>query len=295
MKCDLHVHSWYSGPCDTPVLSRLCRECYTDPEMLHALLRRRGMDLVTITDHDSIAGAARIRNHPEVFLSEELTCRMPTGTTVHIGVYDLLERQHEQLQRRKNDLVALLVYLTERRIFFSINHVFSSLTGPRHREDFAWFETYFPAVETRNGQMLGTLNRRAERLARLWAKAEIGGSDAHTSASAGKTYTEVPGAQTKHEFFDGLRAGSGRVVGEPGGYAKLTRDLLLLSVEAMREKWWTPLLGPLTLAVPVFTLLNYATETAFGHSWAWRVFRELGNRHRPFELWMSESAWGEKG
>jgi len=295
MKCDLHVHSWHSGQCDTAVFNRFCRESYNDPEELHSLLRRRGMDLVTITDHDSIEGAARISRHPDVFLSEELTCRMPSGTTVHIGVYDLTERQHEQIQRRRNDLVALLVYLTERRLFFGINHVFSSLTGRREREDFAWFESYFPAIETRNGQMLDGLNRHAARLARLWAKAEIGGSDAHTRASAGRTYTEVRGARTKQEFLDGLRAGRGRVGGEAGGYVKLTRDVLLVAVEAMREKRWTGLLGPLTLAVPAVTLVNYTREMAFGRLWAARIFGELRNWHRPLRLGMLESVWGEEG
>lgn len=61
MKCDLHVHSWHSGPCDSRLLSRFCRESYTDPEELHRLLRRQGMDLVTITGHDSIDGAGRGR------------------------------------------------------------------------------------------------------------------------------------------------------------------------------------------------------------------------------------------
>jgi predicted metal-dependent phosphoesterase TrpH len=288
MKCDLHVHSWHSGPCDTPVLSRFCRESYSDPEHLHSLLRQRGMDLVTITDHDSIEGAARLLRHRDVFLSEELTCRMPSGTTVHLGVYDLTEHQHEQIQRRRNDLVALLIYLTERRLFFSINHVFSSLTGPRAREDFAWFENYFPAIETRNGQMLDGQNRHAANLARLWSKAEIGGSDAHTSASAGTTYTEVRGARTKQEFLDGLRAGRGRVGGEAGGYAKLTRDVLLIAAEAMREKWWTALLGPLTLAVPVVTLLNYTRESAFGRKWARRVFQEQRIRHHSFRVVLGE-------
>jgi hypothetical protein len=39
---------------------------------------------------------------------------------------------------------------------------------------------------------------------------------------------------------DGGRAAGGweRVDGETGGYAKLTRGLLLSAAEAMRERWW---------------------------------------------------------
>ena len=125
MKCDLHVHSYYSGACTTPFVKMFCRESYNDPQQVYDLLARRGMNLFTLTDHDSIEGAERLRANPNFFVSEELTCRMPSGNEVHIGVYDITERQHIQLQQRRNDLVSLLMYLTERRLFFSVNHMFS--------------------------------------------------------------------------------------------------------------------------------------------------------------------------
>ena len=155
---------------------------------------------------------------------------MPSGTEVHIGVYDFHERQHAQLLQRRNDLVALLMYLTERRIFFSINHVFSSVTGRRESEDFAWFQEYFPAIETRNSHMLEATNGYAASLAAQWDKIAIGGSDAHALASVGTAYTEVPGARDKEEFFAGLQSGKGVVAGESGCFAKLTRDVFLIGV-----------------------------------------------------------------
>lgn len=237
------------------------------------------MDLVTITDHDSIEAADLLRRYPNVFVSEELTCRMPSGTEVHIGVYDLNERQHKQLQQRRNDLVSLLMYLTERHLFFSINHVFSSLTGPREREDFAWFEEYFPAIETRNGHMLPRANAAAERLARQWEKIGIGGSDSHALPSVGTTYTEVPGARDKDEFFEGLRHGLGRVRGESGCFTKLTRDVLMISAELMRAKAWTTLLSPLALLIPAITFLNYRDEHAFARRWASQILGEPDGRH----------------
>lgn len=284
MKCDLHVHSYYSGTVESKFLN-FCRESYSDPEELYQQLRRRGMDLMTVTDHDSIDGAALLAHHSDFFISEELTCTMPSGTTVHIGAYDLTERQHLELQRRRNDLLALLVYLSERRIFFSINHIFSGLTGPRDAEDFVWFEQYFPAVETRNGQMLQLMNERAESLARRWRKIELGGSDAHAQASAGTTWTEVFGARTKEEFFARLREGRGRTVGENGGYAKLTRDVFLIARDAVREKRWPALLAPLALAIPAVTLANYGRELWFGRRWAARICNPERARRQP--LWIS--------
>jgi membrane-associated phospholipid phosphatase len=73
MRCDLHVHSWYSGRADVPVLGHVGRECYSDPGDVYEHARRRGMDLVTLTDHDSIEGALRLAHLPATFVSEEVT------------------------------------------------------------------------------------------------------------------------------------------------------------------------------------------------------------------------------
>jgi predicted metal-dependent phosphoesterase TrpH len=277
----MHVHSYFSGMCTTPFARRFCRESYNDPVEIYSLLSRRGMNLFTLTDHDSIDGAEKLRRNPNFFLSEELTCRMPSGTEVHIGVYDIHERQHAQLQQRRNDLVSLLMYLTERKLFFSINHVFSGLTGLREREDFAWFEQYFPAIETRNGHMLERANANAARLAKHWEKIEIGGSDAHAMASAARAYTEVPGAHDKEKFFAGLRAGLGLVHGESGSFSKLTVDVLQIAWELMREKAWTRLMAPLALFIPVITYLNYVDERKFLRHWSAQLFGTSVSRKRP--------------
>src|ERR1019366_7530785 len=80
MKCDLHVHTLHSGMCTVPVFRRICRESYSDPGEVYATLKRRGMDLVTVTDHDSIDSSERLRRHPDFFLSEEVTCHTSRGT-----------------------------------------------------------------------------------------------------------------------------------------------------------------------------------------------------------------------
>lgn len=196
---------------------------------------------------------------------------MPSGTEAHIAVYDITERQHVQLQQRRNDLPALLAYLDEEENFFSINHVFSCLTGARRAEDFQWFQDYFRALEARNGAMLARQNEDSEELARQWRKCTTGGSDAHAAASAGRTYTEVPDARNKDEFQTGLRAGKARVGGDSGSYLKLTRDIWLIGIEMVRENHWKALLAPLALLVPGFTFFNYICERRFGQRWAEEV------------------------
>jgi predicted metal-dependent phosphoesterase TrpH len=286
VKCDMHVHTYFSGACTTPAVARhFCRESYSDPRDVYSELGRRGMSLFTLTDHDSIEGAEKLRGHRDFFLSEEVTCRMPSGTEVHVGVYDFHERQHAQLQRRRNDLVSLVMYLTERRLFFSINHVFSSVTGRRDPDDFLWFRRYFPAIETRNSHMLEQANGHAAALATRWQKIAIGGSDAHALPSVGTAYTEVCGARDKEDFFAGLRNGMGRVAGESGHFTKLTRDVFLIAFEMMREKHWTALLAPLAVLLPAITYLNYRDERAFCREWAARIFDKPEARRHP--RWIS--------
>ena len=88
MRCDLHVHSLHSGTLPVAVLRHFFLESYSAPTDVFSALRERGMDLVTLTDHDSIDGAEPLRHHPEFFMSEEVTCTMPSGTEAHVGVYD---------------------------------------------------------------------------------------------------------------------------------------------------------------------------------------------------------------
>ena len=59
VRCDLHVHTIHSGMCTLPLLRAICRECYSEPEAVYETLRRGGMDLVTVSDHDSIGAAER--------------------------------------------------------------------------------------------------------------------------------------------------------------------------------------------------------------------------------------------
>ena len=271
--------------CDTPGLTRICKESYNDPAEVYDRCKRLGMSVVTITDHDSIDGAEALRKHADFFVSEEVSVRMPTGTLMHLGVYGIAEKDHAEIQRRRSDFIALVMYLTERRIFFSVNHVYSGLTGRREAEDFAWLASYVPAFEVRNGQMWREANRGAERLAKRLGKAGIAGSDSHTLTGVAKTFTEVPGARTVDEFLNGLRAGHGVIHGENGSYPKLTADILQFAGNLLQEKPWTAVLLPLTAFIPAITAGHWFNEIRFCKQWTPRLEDEA---ERPRMLWEVE-------
>ena len=259
-----------------PVLKAFCRECYSEPEAVYETLRQKGMDLITVSDHDSIGAAETLRRHPDFFLSEEVTCRLPSGNELHVGVYDLTERQHVDIARLRDDLPRLVAYLNEQQLFHSVNHVFSALTGRRSVEDFVWLDGAFPGVEVRNGHVPERSNRLAERLAERSGSAKLGGSDAHTLHSLGSVCTRVPGARNKAEFLAGLRQGHGVVQGESGNFGRLTGDVLRICAAVMEEKPLALLLCPLMLAVPVVTGLNYVMEDLFARRWGGRWERWQG-------------------
>jgi predicted metal-dependent phosphoesterase TrpH len=282
MRCDLHVHTVASGACNTPGLSRICRESYNQPQRVYDQLKRLGMSAVTVTDHDAIDAVEELRHHRDFFLSEEATVRMPSGTEIHLGVYNLSERDHLEIQRRRTDFISLLMYLTERKLFFSVNHVFSGLTGRREAEDFNWFASYVPAFETRNGQMWPEANASSARLAARMGKIAIAGSDAHTMAGVGKTFTEVRGARTVEEFFCGLRAGQGLVHGEHGTLRRLTADVFRIAKCVFQERPAMLAMLPFTVLIPAITASHWLNEIRFCKKWAATL--ERGER-RPRMLW----------
>ena len=274
--------------CDTPGLTRICKESYNHPTEVYERCKRLGMSIVTLTDHDSIDAAEALRKHADFFLSEEVTVRMPTGTRIHLGVYGITEKDHAEISRRRNDFIALVMYLSERRIFFSLNHVFSSLTGRRDIEDFDWFASYVPAFEVRNGQMWKEANQQAQQLAAKLRKACMAGSDSHTLAGVARTFTEVPGARTVEEYFAGLRAGRGVIHGQDGSYAKLTLDIFNFIGSVLKDKPAAAALLPLTFLIPAITAFHWLNEMRFCKQWA----AKLGRTHKsPRLLWDVDSSF----
>src|SRR6188768_884345 len=89
-RIDLHCHSDASNKAAEVVLNAIsCPECYSDPLDVHAQAKRRGMDFVTITDHDTIDGVISLAaKKPDVLIGEEVTCWFPEDECkLHVLVY----------------------------------------------------------------------------------------------------------------------------------------------------------------------------------------------------------------
>lgn len=228
MKLDAHVHSFHSGLSTIHPLHHLTlRECYNVPEDVYRVAKARGMDLVTITDHDEVSGALCLADRPDVIVGCEVTGVFPDdGVKVHCNVFELNEVQHREAQRLRHDVRDLMRYLRREELFTSLNHVASGVNGPITAAHVAALLPWVNALEVINGSRLPVQNRTAKCLAEAAGKVGIAGSDSHTHRGIGLTWTEVPGATSREDFMHGLWEGRARVGGRQGNYFTMASDVL---------------------------------------------------------------------
>ena len=226
MKLDTHVHTVYSGYSTIKPIAPIVRESYNSVDRVYRLAKERGMDLVTITDHDTIDGALTIADRPDVIVGCEVTGIFPEDDVrVHLGVLGISEAQFREIQRLRQDVRELLPYLRHQRIFTSVNHVASRINGRITASHIAALLPWVDGLEIRNGSRLSSQNRTAAAIAVAHGKVGVAGSDSHTTRGIGRTWVEVPGAASRDEFLAGLRTGHGRVGGREGHYFTMASDI----------------------------------------------------------------------
>jgi len=255
MRLDTHVHTHHSGNTSIRPLRRVMRESYNCPERVYDLAKARGMHLVTITDHDEVSGAVRMASRPDVVVGCEVTAVFPEdGVFVHVNVYGIDAAMHRHIQRLRHDIRQLLPFLAGQGVFTSLNHVASGVNGPLSGAHVAAILPWVDGLETRNGSRLAVTNRTAECLALAAGKAMLGGSDSHTERGIGSTWTEVPGATTVEEFFEGLRQRRSVVGGRHGGVDTMSSDIVRFAANLYREQAVDMCRAPFTRRTPALAL-----------------------------------------
>jgi len=234
-RVDMHCHSTASHFSKLGVQRSLgLPECATPPQEVYDLAKRRGMDFVTITDHDTIDGCLELVNRPDCFVSEELTARFAgEPQAVHVLTYGITSGDHEWLQAHSGDVEACAAYLHEHEIACALAHPFFNVAAPltrRHRRRLA---ELFPIWEVRNGSRAAELNMPAAIYIETHGGTGIGGSDDHAGVDIGRTFTEAPAAETPEEFLAHLQRGDAEARGEQGSAAKWTHAAMALATRAL--------------------------------------------------------------
>lgn len=218
-RMDAHVHSWAS---DGPAIAALgligVPECYSPPEKVYDQARARGMDLVTITDHDTIKGAMELveRGFQGFIPGEEVTVYFPEDRCkLHVLVWGLSPQQHDDIAALglRDDVYNFARWLREQNLAHSLAHPLYVQNGRLRLEHIEKSALLFKAFELVNGAHSGnavepirrflddlTPERIDEYAAkygfepiwpRAWEKGRTAGSDDHGLLNIGRTFTEV--------------------------------------------------------------------------------------------------------
>lgn len=230
----MHCHSLHSGRAKHLRFLR-CRDCYSRPLDVYATAKRRGMDLVTITDHDSLEGCLELLDRlgapPDFITGEEVSATFPEfNHTVHLGVYGLNEAQHREIQRLRSNARELVPYLRQQNLLFALNHFFHDFGDAARVHEFTdCMAELFEVFEVRNGTQERDHNTLIANLVEAFRQhgrsvGVIGGSDSHTLRRLGRTYTACPAAN-RAEFLEAIRTGRSRVFGAHSDHLSLAADI----------------------------------------------------------------------
>ncbi len=260
LKADLHVHSKYSKRPSQWILQKIdCPESFSDPRRVYGLAQDRGMDLVTITDHNSIAGALEIAHLPGAFISEEVTSYFPQdGCKIHVLTLDISQEQHRDIQHLRQNIFDLVPYLRDQGIvhivahpFFDMNNRLSvehfeqmlllfdlfELNGSRDEFQNLILEQILKALSAKDIELLADKHGLEPGSERPWIKALTAGSDDHSSLNIARAYTRVPGAVGIQDFLQGLRQGRAEPHSQPVSARTMGHNLYAIAYQFYKAKF----------------------------------------------------------
>ena len=221
-RADLHLHTSFSDGWPSPA------------EVVDHVTLETELDVIAVTDHDTIEGALALDSLPDTFISEELTVWFKgEPQAVHVLCYGITPDDHEWLQAHNDDVEACAGYLHDSSITTALAHPFYAMEAPltaRHRRRLAQL---FPIWETRNGARAKELNLPAFVYIETHGGTAIGGSDDHAGIDIGRTFTETPLASTPADFLAHIRAGRAAAHGAQGSAAKWTHAAMALAIRSL--------------------------------------------------------------
>lgn len=271
-RVDLHVHSKFSDHPSEWFLQRLgTSESYTEPEYIYITAKQRGMNLVTITDHNSIQGALELnRRHPEdTFISVESTAYFPEdGCKIHILLMGISEEQFERIQKLRSDIYRLRDYIRDEEIAYSVAHatysvngavteehleklillfdLFEGINGGRNERNNSEWSLFLHALTEEDTDRLQAKHGIEPMSDTPWIKGFTAGSDDHAGIFIGKTYTSAEGS-TPQEFLSALRHKQTATHGRHHNFHSMTFMIYKIAFDFLRYKHRNNLPAPFAI------------------------------------------------
>ncbi|EGJ48985.1 glycosyltransferase [Desulfocurvibacter africanus] len=260
MKIDLHVHCKYSTKPSQWILKKLgCPESFTQPEKLYRIAKARGMDLVTISDHNTIDGALEIAHLPDTFISEEITAYFPEDRCkVHVLALDIDEAIHREVYKLRENIFELVPYLRQKGITHVCAHPLYGVNDRLTVEHFEQLLLLFKSFEcngTRDGYqndvlraiLAGLTPQVMDELAERhgmepgfdepWKKGLTGGSDDHSALNIASLYTVVDGAMSLEEYKQGLHECRSRPEGRCSNPQAMALNLYSIAYQFYKNRF----------------------------------------------------------
>ena len=213
MRIDLHCHTYHS------------RDSLMTYDALLRSMDRRGIDMIAVTDHNTIAGALALHARaPDRFVIGEeikttqgelialfLTDEVPPGlspeeTISHIHAQGALVGASHPFDRLRGDAIGL-----------------ANLERIRAELDFL---EVFNARTTFSRD-----NRLAREMAARWGLPGSAGSDAHSPSEVGRAYVDMMAFDGPQEFLDSL------ALGQIGGRLSSPLVHFYSSYAKLRKRW----------------------------------------------------------
>lgn len=291
-KADLHLHTKYSDRPSEWILRRIgAPESFVEPEEAYRRAKAKGMDFVTISDHNCISGALDIAHLDDVFISNEVTTYFPEDRCkVHLLTIGIDEEQFRFIEELRPNIYELRDYLVRERIAYSVAHPFFRVNNkltPMHIEKlillFNCFEGLNGSRDRRASQLVNLVFRnltpdwidRAAERHRIeplgdapWRKFFTGGSDDHGGLYVANAYTVTPRAETRDQYVDFVRKGHCDLGGRAGSSLRLAHSFYEIAYQYYRRRFGASASGVDLLGEIFERLSGHAEEVSSSKGFA---------------------------
>jgi predicted metal-dependent phosphoesterase TrpH len=195
LKCDLHVHTNYSRDGESSV-----------GDIIRAA-ERRGLDVIAITDHDTVEGARYAQTiKTDILVIPGIEISTKSGHLIALGITDPVPAGlnfFESVDRAKK-MGAFLVLPHP-------YHKFRHGVGIKLKNAIEAVD----AVESFNSRyIIGSANKKAENEAKRFKKPCVAGSDAHNARFVGYGVTVVDSEKDMQSIFEAISDGRAGIIGK---------------------------------------------------------------------------------
>jgi len=185
---ETHCHTYYS------------KDCLMNPRRLIEVCRKRGIDRLCVTDHNTCEGAFEMASLAPDLIIPGVEIMTTQGELLVLFV------EHE-VPYGLNPMDTIERFRAQGAVI-SVSHPFD------HHRNGSWCESdlrliapYVDAIETFNSRSINTgMNKRASLLAHKLGLLATVGSDAHTYAEVGKSTIYMKAYEDRDEFVTNLNS-----------------------------------------------------------------------------------------